>query len=94
MAERALFSDSAARRAHAVVPLPERADRVGKGAHHNSETARAVPSAFAHPTACFVTLFGITLAYYYLHRGRLWPPIVAHALFDFVALFDFGTPSP
>jgi membrane protease YdiL (CAAX protease family) len=50
---------------------------------------RFVRRAFAHPTACFVTLFGITLAYYYLRRGRLWPPIVAHALFDCVALLDF-----
>jgi membrane protease YdiL (CAAX protease family) len=39
----------------------------------------------------FVMLFGITMAYYYLHRGRLWPPIVAHALYDIVALFDSGT---
>lgn len=40
----------------------------------------------------FVIVFGITMAYYYLHRSRLWPPIVAHALFDCVALFDFGAP--
>ena len=39
-----------------------------------------------------VIVFGTTMAYYYLHRGRLWPPIVAHALFDVVALFDFGAP--
>lgn len=39
----------------------------------------------------FVIVFGITMAYYYLHRGRLWPPIVAHALFDIVALADFGS---
>jgi membrane protease YdiL (CAAX protease family) len=38
----------------------------------------------------FVIVFGITMAYYYLHRGRLWPPIVAHALYDVVALFDVG----
>jgi membrane protease YdiL (CAAX protease family) len=42
----------------------------------------------------FVVVFGITMAYYYLHRGRLWPPIVAHAVYDFIALLDFGTPSP
>jgi membrane protease YdiL (CAAX protease family) len=42
----------------------------------------------------FVILFGITMAYYYIHRGQLWPPIVAHAVYDFIALLDLGTPPP
>ena len=42
----------------------------------------------------FVILFGITMAYYYIHRGRLWPPIVAHAVYDFIALLDFGGAPP
>jgi membrane protease YdiL (CAAX protease family) len=37
----------------------------------------------------FVVLAGVTLGYWYAHRGRLWPPIVAHGVMDFVALYEF-----
>lgn len=34
----------------------------------------------------FVVLTGVSLGYWYAQTGRLWPPIVAHAVIDFVAL--------
>ena len=37
----------------------------------------------------FVVLVGVTLGYWYAYRGRLWPPIVAHGVMDFVALYEF-----
>ncbi|MFM9846210.1 MAG: CPBP family intramembrane glutamic endopeptidase [Hyphomicrobiaceae bacterium] len=33
--------------------------------------------------------FGLVLAYWYARTGRLWPVIVAHAAFDFIALIGY-----
>lgn len=34
----------------------------------------------------FIIPFGMIIAWFYLTRGRLWPLIVAHVLFDFIPL--------
>jgi len=35
----------------------------------------------------FVVLTGVSFGYWYAQTGRLWPPIVAHAVIDFLALY-------
>jgi membrane protease YdiL (CAAX protease family) len=38
----------------------------------------------------FIVPFGLIFTYWYARRGRLWPLIVAHALFDFFPLFTYA----
>jgi membrane protease YdiL (CAAX protease family) len=35
----------------------------------------------------FVVLTSVSFGYWYAQTGRLWPPIVAHAVIDFLALY-------
>jgi len=34
--------------------------------------------------------FGLILTYWYARRGRLWPLIVAHVVFDFFPLLPYA----
>jgi membrane protease YdiL (CAAX protease family) len=40
----------------------------------------------------FIVPFGLVFAYWYARQGRLWPLIVAHVLFDFIALIAYARP--
>jgi len=40
----------------------------------------------------FIVPFGLIFAWWYIRQGRLWPLIVAHVLFDFIALVSFVRP--
>jgi membrane protease YdiL (CAAX protease family) len=33
-----------------------------------------------------IAIFGLAVTFTYVRMGRLWPPIVAHAILDFLAL--------
>ena len=55
-----------------------------------SVVLRCLYHLYQGPAALTLTLpFGIIMAAWYARRGSLWPPIVAHAVFDFVALTPY-----
>lgn len=41
-------------------------------------------------SAIWVLFLGIVFAYWYARTNKLWPPIVAHAFFDFIGLFVYS----
>lgn len=42
------------------------------------------------PAIIGVLPIGLIFSYWYVKTGRLWPVIVAHAVFDFIALLPYG----